>query len=302
MSFFRHDLILSEEVNKAITAKSRLILRANELHETGQLEQAREVFAEAARHEEGVAALLREAGHNDDYLISLVSAASCWKKAGVQDRASTLFERALAGQISQTLRKKVVKLQEECSVVTRRLENNVPIRAARILLLLKYCSDEANGDAIITGLTRLAKLDFFLRYPKHLMTAIEAVVDTPELREQFIRRIPVEEATLMFNKLMTRHHFGPWDHNYYNVFAYLTSKGLISVSKSESTYVFRLEQAGYRAVSMLEQNRNFDGYVRLAQTLGEVFGDYLGSQLKQFIYDHFAAIANAKLGETLWES
>lgn len=301
MTLFRHDLIGIEHLQEIITQKSRLILEANDLWDRNSIDEAQRRFAEAARLEEQVATILREAGQDTDHAIALMSAASCWKRAGVQDRARTLFDRILARTVSQQLRKKIVKLQEECGAVTQWLEGNIAVRAARILLLLKYCSDEGKSEAVITGLTRLAKLDFFLRYPKHLVQAIETVIDDHLLRETFLAGIPQEEAILMFNKLMTRHHFGPWDHNYYNVFAFLTSKGLISVSRQDSTYVFRLENLGYKALMALELSGEFKGYTKTARVLGKVFGDYLGSQLKHFIYEHFTDIANAKLGETLWE-
>src|SRR5258708_7051132 len=96
--------------------------------------------------------------------------------------------------------------------------------AARLLLLLSLCSTKDR----IEGLTKLAKLDFFVRYP------------------QFFERVnahakkvaPATPRTI--ESSMVRHHYGPWDKRYYHILAYLEGKDLIEVQKSGSTFNFQL--------------------------------------------------------------
>jgi hypothetical protein len=74
--------------------------------------------------------------------------------------------------------------------------------AGRLLLLLRICGT-ANR---IDGLTKLAKLDFFARYP------------------DFFRRITGERpVNADVESSMTRFHYGPWDHRYYQLLSTLES-------------------------------------------------------------------------------
>src|ERR687890_441277 len=78
-------------------------------------------------------------------------------------------------------------------------------RAARLLLLLNECGLKGQ----IEGLTKLAKLDFFVRYPSFF---------TQACIEQGKPFFPVTEAV---ESPMVRYYYGPWDHRYYQVLAYL---------------------------------------------------------------------------------
>src|SRR5882724_10216585 len=90
----------------------------------------------------------------------------------------------------------------------------VEFHAARLILLINLCGT-ANR---INGLTKMAKLDFFARYPDFFDAArgqSDGSVETPS---------PVEAA-------MVRDHYGPWDKRYYHILAHLEAKRLITVTK-----------------------------------------------------------------------
>jgi hypothetical protein len=78
----------------------------------------------------------------------------------------------------------------------------VEFHAARLLLLLSVCGVAGRID----GLTKMAKLDFFARYPDFFEVARAA--STPTGSDTGIR---TDEADLAVESAMVRHHYGPWD-------------------------------------------------------------------------------------------
>jgi len=100
----------------------------------------------------------------------------------------------------------------------------IEFHAARLLLLLGLCGVSSSID----GLTKLAKLDFFVRYPQFFDKACAV------LGEQ------VQSASTSIESSMVRYHYGPWDHRYYKILAYLRSRGLIQIRKDGNTYKFNL--------------------------------------------------------------
>ena len=65
----------------------------------------------------------------------------------------------------------------------------------------------------IDGLTKMAKLDFFTRYPDFFEVA-RAAVETHAESGSVGTADAVESS-------MVRHHYGPWDKRYYQVLAHL---------------------------------------------------------------------------------
>ena len=93
--------------------------------------------------------------------------------------------------------------------------------AGRLLLLLSTCG---GSTGTINGLTKMAKLDFFVRYPDFFSAAV-----AEGLRRKATRTDAVEAA-------MVRHHYGPWDKRYYHILAYLESRQLINVNAGEKLH------------------------------------------------------------------
>src|SRR5450759_2243220 len=94
-------------------------------------------------------------------------------------------------------------------------EDLLEFHAARLLLLMRYCG-AANR---IDGLTKLAKLDFFVRYPAFFASACEA-----------LGKEAPPDALGGVEAPMVRHHYGPWDKRYYHVLAFLEGAGLVTVT------------------------------------------------------------------------
>lgn len=87
------------------------------------------------------------------------------------------------------------------------LDAEPSLHAARLLVLISAFSGTGQGDAV-EGLTKLAKLDFLLRYPVMLERALAAKGrSTRDVQLEDHERLSVESQ-------MVRYRFGPWDHRY----------------------------------------------------------------------------------------
>lgn len=145
------------------------------------------------------------------------------------------------------------------------------LHAARLLLLLNLCGSKGK----ISGLTKLAKLDFFSRYPDFFERA------TAELGN---RAAPVTDSK---ESPMIRHNYGPWDHRYYQLLPYLEARELISVTQQGNTYIFALTPKGKGVSEALSEELPYRKLCKHMLNVKDVFGSLTGSKLKQLIYKLF---------------
>lgn len=167
-------------------------------------------------------------------------------------------------------------------------DDSVEFNAARILLLLYYAGGARAKR--IEGRTKLAKLDFFVRYPTFLVEAarIKGVETT-------LRPIGRPESR------MIRYKYGPWDTRYYNIFAYLVAKGLITIEGSKDLGdVFKLTDKGKVAVGELN-GPEFDEVIQRCQLVYKLFGSVRGTTIKNFIYEHFTDLVEKPMGAEIEE-
>jgi hypothetical protein len=156
--------------------------------------------------------------------------------------------------------------------------------AARLLLLLKICGVAGR----IEGLTKLAKLDFFVRYPQFFAT----------LAEKLGAAAPARTAHV--ESSMVRHHYGPWDKRYYHVLAYLKAKGLITVEKEGKGFTFRLTDAGKAVAATLASKPSFAGLTVQMAEVKKLLGGKAGTTLKNLVYETFdKEVAQRSLGEVI---
>lgn len=125
------------------------------------------------------------------------------------------------------------------------LEENDNIHMARLLVLLNTFAGKNNSKSI-EGLTKLAKLDFLLRYPVYLERALEAkrrakpsekIQPASEADVQDHERMSVESA-------MVRFHYGPWDHRYRRFLNLMIARGLVRVELQGRTFHIYLTDSG----------------------------------------------------------
>jgi hypothetical protein len=157
--------------------------------------------------------------------------------------------------------------------------------AGRLLLLLSTCG---GSTGTINGLTKMAKLDFFVRYPDFFSAAL-----AKGLRRKAVRTDAVEAA-------MIRHHYGPWDKRYYHILAYLESRRLIKIIMTGKTRRIGLTALGKTAAKKLLGKEAFSEVIGHMRNVNEALGTKTGNELKTMIYDLFGEeVADQPLGQVI---
>jgi hypothetical protein len=166
------------------------------------------------------------------------------------------------------------------------LDQSSDLHAARLLLLLAAFADD-DGSTAIEGLTKLAKLDFLLRYPVMLERALK-------IKGRSIRDVQLEDhERYSVESAMVRYRFGPWDHRYREILNMLVAKGLASISVEGRKVVISATESGKHYARELEKSELFVSYVRRAKLLKAHF-DLTATHLMRFIYEAFPEVVSLR--------
>ena len=92
---------------------------------------------------------------------------------------------------------------------------------------------------------KMAKLDFFVRYPQFFEKACKVLGSQ------------TEPSSRTVESSMIRFHYGPWDDRYYHVLGYLEAKGLLSVSKVNQSFTLALTEQGKSVATTLARDASF---------------------------------------------
>lgn len=166
------------------------------------------------------------------------------------------------------------------------LDQSTDLHLARLLVLLHAFSQGRDGGPI-EGLTKLAKLDFLIRYPAMLQRALE-------VRGRSTSEVNLEEhEQLSVESQMVRYRFGPWDHRYREFLNILVAKGLATVSVEGRKVVISTTQAGDQIAERLSLTGEFRPHAQRARVLKRHL-DLSATHLMNFIYDTFPEILSLK--------
>lgn len=167
----------------------------------------------------------------------------------------------------------------------------VEFHAARLLLLFKFCGVSGRIDS----LTKMAKLDFFARYPNFF-----AVARRIALQDAADERKTLEFSDKAVEAAMVRHHYGPWDKRYYHVLAHIEAKQLITVTKHGNSYRLSLTDEGRECAKSLADKASFAPLIELMREIKKIFGNKNGSTLKKLIYSLFEKeVGKRSIGEVI---
>ncbi|NEB01231.1 hypothetical protein [Streptomyces sp. SID13726] len=146
---------------------------------------------------------------------------------------------------------------------------------ARVLLLIAQFTTAKSS---LAGLTKLAKLDFLLRYPAMLERLLPAgQASWPE------GTAPSPEERLAVESRMTRYKYGPWDQRYYSILGSLAARGLITYGDTARAE-FRVTEQGATAAAALAATPEWAVVASRIKLLKKHFNK-TGSALKNLIYD-----------------
>ena len=175
--------------------------------------------------------------------------------------------------------------------ITAEIEGNDMFHMSRLLLLINAFAG-ATREGSIEGLTKLAKLDFLLRYPANLERALIARDARPgEAQVMDFERTNVEAR-------MVRYKYGPWDFRYRRFINLLVAKGLVHVFVHGRTVHLGITQSGRDIAEELERDGNFYSLHQRCVLLKRHV-DLSATNLMNFIYKTFPEISNLAYGEAI---
>lgn len=168
------------------------------------------------------------------------------------------------------------------------LDRDEDVHLARILILLKAFLRE--NSSAIEGITKLAKLDFLLRYPSCLEKALVA-------RGVPATNIPVDDfERLTIEARMIRYRYGPWDHRYRRFLNILVARRLATVRTDGRTVQIDLTPSGIALTDELVASPGFARVYERALLLRKHL-DLKARALMEFIYEQFPELTSLEFNE-----
>jgi hypothetical protein len=164
---------------------------------------------------------------------------------------------------------------------------------ARLLLLIAAFSQEGSS---LEGRTKLAKLDFLLRYPPFFARALAKRGGLTRRAAAAIEKATAEGRTI--ESRMMRYRYGPWDPAYFALLGRLVGKGLVEPVPEANGLGYRTTALGKTVADALAAEEAWSTIAEHAFLLKTYF-DLSGNGLKNFIYENFPEVAGATWGETL---
>ena len=160
---------------------------------------------------------------------------------------------------------------------------------ARLLLLIDVFTGPTSN---LEGRTKLAKLDFLLRYPGFLRRAIAIRAPDAELPA-------ADPSTDNIEQRMVRYRYGPWDPAYYALLGSLIGRRLIVPVSHRSGVAYRSTEEGHALACDLAVTVPWRDVAERSRLLKRHFGSVSGTFLMNFIYEHFPEVASASWRQPL---
>jgi hypothetical protein len=170
-------------------------------------------------------------------------------------------------------------------------EQSDSLHEARLLLLLRHAA--AKGDGAIDGITKLAKMDFLVRYPVYLERLLTSTLTRPpKIEMQAFERDTVESR-------MIRFRYGPWDPRYRRWIGILVAKGLAETYLEGKTVHVKLTEAGIRVAEQLASEESLADLDRRAKQVSRSVGGRSGTWLKDKMYEVVPQLSSMAWGEEI---
>uniref|UniRef100_UPI003F49453C hypothetical protein n=1 Tax=Nonomuraea sp. CA-252377 TaxID=3240003 RepID=UPI003F49453C len=144
---------------------------------------------------------------------------------------------------------------------------------ARVLILIGQFTEPGEP---FRGLTKLAKIDFLLRYPVMAERLMPAGAAGPGVA-------PTDDERQAVESRMIRYKYGPWDDRYYPILGALVGKRLATFARVDGSTEITLTDAGRELSAALEETSPWAVVAERARFLRAHF-DLPGRALKDLIY------------------
>ena len=157
----------------------------------------------------------------------------------------------------------------------------------RLLLLIEAFS---RRERTMEGRTKLAKLDFLIRYPSYFTRALR--IRRPTIVFDCVTSEPTIESRML------RYRFGPWDPAHFALLGRLIGKGLVETVPYAHGIGFKVTQKGRNLTTNIKLEPAWNETSERVELLRKHF-NLSGASLKKFIYENFPEVTQAKWGQSL---
>lgn len=173
-------------------------------------------------------------------------------------------------------------------------EQSDQIHEARLLLLLRHAANR--GDGTVEGITKLAKIDFLLRYPRYFQRLVDKL-NKDRKRKIAIPMQPYEADTV--ESKMIRFRYGPWDPRYRRWIGILVAKGLADTYLKGKTVHVKLTETGVALANTVAEQEVFRDLDLRSRLIDKAVGARSGQWLKETIYEVVPELTGMDWGEEI---
>ncbi len=173
-------------------------------------------------------------------------------------------------------------------------EQSDQLHEARLLLLLRHAAKRGKGT--VEGITKLAKIDFLLRYPRYFQRLVNKL-NKERKRPIDIPLQPFEVDTV--ESKMIRFRYGPWDPRYRRWIGILVAKGLADTYLSGKTVHVKLTDKGVALATKLAEQDAFQDLDTRSKLIEKTVGAMSGQWLKETIYEIVPELTGMDWGEEI---
>jgi hypothetical protein len=176
------------------------------------------------------------------------------------------------------------------------LRADMALQETRILLLVVAVANSKGHAKKLDGLTKLAKLDFLVRYPwfaPRVLSGLSATDPRLHLPDESDPSEPLDSP-------MIRYKFGPWDDRYYAIIGALVGRGLLQYRASRRGNVALAPSAlGKRTATDLGNTSAWASVADRCGLIAEASAGMTGNELKELVYANLSEEMNRPLRGTI---
>jgi hypothetical protein len=168
------------------------------------------------------------------------------------------------------------------------LREDLAYHQARVLLLVDAVAAAPGHARKLDGLTKLAKLDFLVRYPAFapvVLPGLDGADGRLHLSEADF------EAPAEVEAPMTRYKYGPWDDRYYAVIGALVGRGLLRYAPGrKGSVALAPTREGRRLARAMSESAQWHEVSDRCRAVADASTGLTGNALKALIYERLAAL------------
>lgn len=156
----------------------------------------------------------------------------------------------------------------------------------RVLLLVNAVSSSGGHAGKLDGLTKLAKLDFLVRYPGLADRVLSNLAELPASLTEDARGIESEAP-------MVRYKYGPWDDRYYAVIGALVGRGLLRYVKGRrGSVALKPTASGHKLAEAASSTDSWREIAQQCYRIADGSRGLSGSALKDLIYERLPEVVD----------